>query len=82
MRIGEDIRFAAQIVARCFAEPGKDVRVQHLEALLRECQAGGQGDDVGLHLRVERMKRPPRSLGHGAAGAPSISHPDPMLMLR
>lgn len=80
MRIGEDVRLTAQIITGRFPEAGKDIGVQHLEALLGKRQARGQSDEFGLHLRVKRAEHSPRRFRYGATGTPSIAHSDPILM--
>ena len=61
--IGEGVGFARQVVRR-FGEAGQHAFEQHLEALLGECQAGGQGDDLVFHLRIETLQGPPGGFGY------------------
>ncbi len=66
VRIGEDVGFARQVIGR-FRKAGQNVLEEQLEPLLRECQAGRQGDDLVFHLRIETAEGPPGRFGNRAA---------------
>ncbi len=67
MGIGEDIRVAREVIRR-LRKARQNVLEQQLEALLHQREAGSQGDDLILHLRIERAEGAPGRLGHRAVG--------------
>ena len=66
VRIGEHIRLAREVIGS-FGKAGQNVLEQQLEPLLCQGQAGRQGDDLVLHLRIEAAEGSPGRLGNRAA---------------